>query len=297
MTSLFNGVAALEHVKTCPVCAKETFSKFVVSDGMTIVRCKCCGLLFTNPRVPEKVTRAFFEVEYLKDDKVVDENMTSFRLAPMRRVANIVKRLRPQGGHLLDIGTASGLLPAQFIQSPQWHVEGLEPSKNAAKKAAEQYHIQVHNGFIDTIDWAQRRFDVITVLDTFFLEPQPNRMLAKASALLTDGGFIVFEIPGLLFRLLKNTGPIARVFYGQWAQLNPKMQLFYYRRETLEHLLRNHGFDLVATYPEQSPIYGNPAVKIANHFYFTMTRFLYNMTAGRLHLTPKEVLVFRKVVQ
>lgn len=285
---------ALETVEECPVCGGKSFRHFATSDALTIQRCDECSLIFSNPRIPESRTREFFEREYLDVGDRIEVDMTDYRDKPLRRLAELIKKHRATGGRLLDVGTASGHFLSHFTFDPLWSVEAIEPSQTAAAHAASRYGVPVHCGFLDTVLLADSAFDVVTFLDGFFLDPHPNRSLEKMSRALKPDGTIWFEIPGLNFRLLKNTGLVARLLYGVPAQLNPAMQMFYFEEKTLSRLLEKHGFSLIQRHPEQSPIYGNAAKKLLNHAYYAVTAFFYRMTGGRFHLCAKEVLVYAR---
>jgi len=285
---------ALDTVEECPVCGGRSFRPFAISDGLAIQRCRECTLIFTNPRIPEEQTRRFFELEYLDADQRIAVDMTEYRDRPLSRLAKRIRKHHPRGGRLLDVGTASGHFLSYFKSEPLWRVEGLEPSRKAAEYAAARYDVPVHCGFLDTVKLPDSAFDVITFLDGFFLDPYPNRSLSKIGDALKPDGTLWFEIPGLNFRLLKNTGIVARLLYGVPAQLNPAMQLFYYEEKTLSRLLAKHGFALIQRHPEQSPIYGRAAMRFLNGAYFELAALLYRLTGGLIHLAAKEVLVYAR---
>jgi SAM-dependent methyltransferase len=294
MNAIFKEGGELETLHSCPACLGTRFSHFAVSDGFAIVRCAGCSLIFSNPRTQPARTRRFFEEDYLQDQSVIDNNMTKHRLAPLQRMARLVREFRPKGGRLLDIGAASGLFVSYFANDAKWSPEGIEPSHNAARQASAKYGVPVHCGFVDTVGLDENAYDAVTILDTFFLDPEPNTTMQVINRILKPDGLVFFEIPGLNFRLLKNTGPVARILYGKSAQLNPAMQMFYYEEKTLSALLARHGFALAAKFPEQSPVYGGWFRRALNQAYFRTTAALYRLTRSRIHYAAKEVLVYKK---
>jgi hypothetical protein len=102
------------------------------------------------------------------------------------------------------------------------------------------------------------------------------------------------EIPGLRFRLLKNTGILCRLLYGVPARLNAGVHLFYYSRQTLGRLLGKFGFVEIAHMPEQSPVYGPWYVRLGNALFYGVTAVLYRATGGAMNLAPKEFLIYQK---
>lgn len=279
----------------CPICGPFPTSKFLSSNGFQIEQCRQCTLLYVNPRCNPQELAQHFREEYIADDERVQVEFVSYREASLAREAATIKELSPQGGRLLDVGTASGLFLTHFSKEANWKAEGVEPSSFAARYAREQFGLTIHEGFLNDQQFGDAIFDVVTSLDTFPLHPYPNEDLAEMGRILKMGGLLAIEIPGLTFRLLKNTGLISRLLYGEPVRLNAGIHLFYYSRETLVRLLSLHGFELVMVVPEQAPVYGSAFLRFLNGGFFTMSKMLAHLSFGKINVVPKEFCVFRKV--
>ncbi|MFC1706939.1 class I SAM-dependent methyltransferase [Planctomycetota bacterium] len=239
--------------------------------------------------------RNLFADEYIETEEQLEEHFTQWRLAALSREATCLRELCPEGGRLLDVGTASGTFLAQFAGYPHWQVEGVEPSRFAAERAAARHGVPVHAGFLQDQGFPSDSFDVVTSLDAFCLHSDPVADLAEISRVLRPRGLLGIEIPGLSLRLLKNSGLLARLRYGVSARLNAGVHLFYYSRQTLGALTAAHGFGEVLTRPEQSPVYGSAGLRLLNRLYFGVTSSLYRMTSGAGWVPiPKEFLVYRR---
>lgn len=107
-------------------------------------------------------------------------------------------------------------------------------------------------------------------------------------------GFLVVEIPNLSFRLIKNTGLLAKIIYRKNSRLNAGVHLFYYSRKTLGTLMKRHGLTLISFHPEQSPTYGNFLLRFLNKSYYLTTRMVYQLSGCKINLAPKEVLLYKK---
>lgn len=288
-------MAEQEVVNTCPVCGATELAPYIQSNQHQIVKCDGCDLLFVSPRLTEEAIKKMFVEDYIGTDKRVEEDFTSWRQASLKREAERVKKLRHSGGKLLDLGTASGAFLGEFVNSKNWHVEGVEPSRFAAKSAAERYKVPVYPGFLRDLNLSAASFDVVVSLDAFMFHPDPQSDLVEIARILKTGGLLAIEIPGLKFRLFKNSGALCRLIYGVPARLNAGVHLFYYSRKTLGQMVRQFGFEEIAAYPEQSPVYGPWYARAANWLYYLMTSGVYKLTGGRLGLVPKEFIVYRKV--
>ncbi|RMG39450.1 MAG: class I SAM-dependent methyltransferase [Methanobacteriota archaeon] len=289
--------ANIETLRSCPICQGNDFVLYVKSNCWRIVRCSSCLLLFVNPRPTEESIKKLFENDYIDNEERVAKDFTSWRQANLKREAKIIRSICRNGGRLLDIGTASGAFLGEFINYPEWEVEGVEPSIYAAKKAAEYYHVPVYAGFLRDQGFDSESYDVITSLDTFYFHPNPREDLAEISRILKPGGYLAIELPSLQFRLLKNTGVLCKLIYGESARLNAGVHLFYYSRKTIGMLVAQFGFKEVACYPEQSPIYGSWFARAGNYLYYWITSMLYHVSSGKIVLAPKEFIVYRKVDQ
>lgn len=278
----------------CPICGAGATRLFVRSNDRDVLRCSSCRLLFSSPRPSQREMAEFFASEYIGNRRRVEIDFAALREPTLRREAALVRRLLPEGGRLLDVGCAAGAFLRLFAGDPRWVVAGVEPSRFAAEYARSTLGLNVYTGFLREQRLPASSLEAITSLDTFYFHPEPNEDLAEIARLLVPGGLLFMEIPGLRFRLLKNSGLLARLRYGESARLNAALHLFFYSAATLARLARPHGLRLVARYPQQGPIYGSLPLRLVNAGYFRLSAFFYRLSGGRLHLAPKELLVLRR---
>lgn len=285
---------AAEETVSCPICEISDSSPFIKSNGYQVVKCRKCDMLYVNPRIDRSKLSQYFEEEYIADDNRVKVDFTSFREASLEREAKIVRTLLPEGGRLIDVGCASGAFLGYFASDKKWHVEGVEPSRFAAEYAEKKYGVKVHSGFLKTAGLHKADFDIVVSLDTFYYHPDPNSDAAEIARILKPGGYFAVEIPGLRFRLLKNTGIVCKMIYGDAARLNAGEHIYFYSRKTLTSLLMKHGFTPVGYFPEQSPFTGSKSSRLISNIYYGLTGGLYRMTSGKINIAPKEFLIFKK---
>ena len=278
----------------CPSCQQETAVAHLHSENRTIVKCKRCGLMFVASRPSTDEIRAFFANEYITTDEQLETGFSTWRQATLERESDILESFCPNGARLLDVGIASGIFASRFVDKEGWHVEGVEPSRIAVEVARQHVDYPIHAGFLEDAGFGDASFDVITYLDTFYFVTEPRRELAEVARLLRPGGLLVIEIPGLNFRLLKNTGPLCRLIYGVRARLNAGVHLFYYSRKSLGKLVTQFGFHEVAAFPEQAPTHGPLGLRLVNRLHFALAGTAYRLTGGKANLAAKEFLIFKK---
>lgn len=279
----------------CPICNLDKSIFFTKCDGLNIVKCKNCGLVYVNPRISKDKYKKHFQEEYITFEEKLYREFGIWREPTLKREASIIKKIKPQGGRILDIGCAGGLFLSFFKSDNKWKCYGVELSKFAAEKAREKYGIDVFCGTLNEAGYPDSFFDVVTILDTLPFIPNPIEELLEVWRILKHNGILAVEIPGFYFRMLKNKGIICRLLYGKWVSLNPREHLFYYSDDTLNKLLNKTGFKIVKTYIERPPIYGSKFRKFLHYGYFFLSQLLYWITLKKLNFGAKIFYIAKKI--
>ena len=280
----------------CPVCGPHSSQPFGISNDLNIVRCGGCSMLRVSERPSEEDVADFYRDEYISHEDRAEEEMISYREGSLQREARRLRRLVPRGGRLLDIGAATGSFLSQFNGHADWKVKGVEPSGFAVEYARQRFGLQIHHGFLGDQSFADETFDVVTSLDTLMLHPYPADDVGEMARILKPGGLLAVEIPGLTFRLLKQTGPVSKLIYGDGCRLNAGVHLYFFIRKTLTQMVARHGFAPVQSWPESAPVYGGSLTRAGKWMFYQTTRAMYHVSGRLIHLAPKEFIVFRKQV-
>jgi SAM-dependent methyltransferase len=152
-------------------------------------------------------------------------------------------------GRLIDIGCGNGRL-LWSAQKLGWKVKGLELSADMARYAAERVGCEVRgDNFMDAEPAAGDReaFDVVSLRHVLEHLPEPRLAMARISALLKPGGWLLVEIPNVegwskrWVRFITRTGLHRRRFRegmmpGHCCE---------YSRESFGELMRRSGYRLV----------------------------------------------------
>jgi SAM-dependent methyltransferase len=156
-----------------------------------------------------------------------------------------------------------------------WRVSGIEPDE-AAATLARRYTDELHVGDVLTAPFGPGRFDVVTAFHVLEHVPDPVAVARRMLEWLAPGGLLIVEVPnaeglgaaifgrawsGLelprhlshfssatLERVLTRAG--ARVVWC-WHQAKPRSYLW-----SLSALLRDHGWNTLASVTESRPVYG-----------------------------------------
>lgn len=283
---------SLQETK-CPICDSTHSHLFHQCDGLNIVRCSGCNLLYVNPRLSDEARRQHYAEEYMPTTDVVQTDFGSRREKALAFDAVQIQRHKERG-KILDVGCAGGAFLKYFPES-HWERYGVEPSHTAAQYARQTYGIQVCEGELKDAHYQDQSFDIVTMLDALMLVPDPLADLQEMQRILQPDGKLGIEIPGLPFRLLKNTGIVAKILYGQWIALNPKEHLYFFSDATLRRLLQKAGFEVEQVYLSFPSLYGNSIRRLAYLAYFGGIKALYTLSRGKINLATKVLYIARKV--
>lgn len=199
-----------------------------------IVRCKQCGLIYSNPR------DSSIEIETL-DKKVKDAIYYAASAARIKTFLRLLRRseIRNAGRTLLDIGCYTGLF-MKLARDKGFSVSGIEPSHWAANIGTGEYGLDIINASIYEVN-IDKKFDLITMWDTLEHLVDPYRALRICHELLLSNGMIAISTmccQGWFYSLCNKRWP--------WFM---RMHIYYFTVSTLSRILERSGFRVIARYP------------------------------------------------
>ena len=168
--------------------------------------------------------------EYARMD-AVEDHMWWYR-ALRRRLTDALSDVR---GKVLDAGCGTGgLLSRLHAERPDLTLFGVEWSEAASRRAAAKSHVAVVRGSVNTLPFADARFDAAVAADVLCHSAvEPPRALAELRRVLRPGGRLVVNMPA----------------YGWLLSAHDRL-VHNVRRHTageLAALLRDSGFGQVRT--------------------------------------------------
>ncbi|MDH7513980.1 MAG: class I SAM-dependent methyltransferase [Clostridiales bacterium] len=231
------------EIVPCNLCQSEQWKTILAKFGLSIVRCRRCGLVYASPRLIESELRkrygaAYFFGEYLP---VFRADAFSYSLDVIKdhyslHLSILGKYFLP-GKRLLDIGCGAGF----FLKAAElagWSVAGTETSEAASDYARAVTKVKVFYGKLEEIRLAPESFDAVTMLDILEHLPDPMGTLKEVHRVLKKGGILIVNTP--------DYQSLSRVFLGKgWAVLSPVEHLFYFNEKTLRRALEQAGFRVI----------------------------------------------------
>lgn len=204
----------------------------------TIVQCRECGLVYTNPRPDGRnIVDAYEAVE---DPLYVEER--EGRVLTFERHLKPLERLTgpPRGRSLLDVGCYTGVF-VEIAARHGWEAWGLEPSRWAAERARDR-GLNMVLGALETAELPEGYFDVVTLWDVIEHLADPHRALQRVRRLLKPGGLVVVHTIDI-------ESVFARLMGAQWPWLM-EMHLVYFSKRTLGEMLEKCGYSVLDARPQ-----------------------------------------------
>lgn len=202
-----------------------------------VVRCTQCGLLRQDPRPTRATIDFYYPPGYEPYSVAIDEEPLWWRRFDRRY--GMCKRRRAierfcKGGHLLDVGCATGNFLYEMARTGRWQVEGVEPNAEAARYGQEHLGLIIHIGELTAVDLPPRAYDVVTMWNVFEHLHNPMANLRVVARLLKPGGWFVFSIPNL--RSWEH-----RLFGKYWMGWELPRHLYYPSPGLMEDMLERVG--------------------------------------------------------
>jgi len=132
--------------------------------------------------------------EYRKMAEV--ENRMWYYRALHRHVARTLVNRVSHDATLLDAGCGTGGLLRHLREvRSTWHLSGLDMSPLACQLAHERVKVEITEGSVARLPYADGNFDAITSCDVLCQIEQPAPALREFARCLKPGGFVVLTMP------------------------------------------------------------------------------------------------------
>lgn len=234
----------------CPLCGSHDEELILEaadpnpSDGpaltFPVVRCRCCGMIYTNPRPGERQIGRFYPANYRphrrprKMQQVQARPLLSRlfgRPCPERRVLPWHGR-----GRLLDFGCGGGAFLKRMADQG-WQVTGLDSSEETVSRLQTDWGLRVETGTLPHPKLKPCSFDVVTMWHSLEHVHDPRQILSEAYELLVPGGKLIVACPNI------DSWP-AEWFGPNWFGLDLPRHLNHFSPKTLQEMLALSGFTM-----------------------------------------------------
>ncbi|MBN3038402.1 MAG: methyltransferase domain-containing protein [Candidatus Omnitrophica bacterium] len=228
----------MESVQNCNCCGSDKFSLLLTKDSFSIVKCKNCGLVFSESFPSQEELSSLYSKEFFTDQTrlqyyIADEGTNIIKAQSKLKTVVGYKK----DGRLLDVGCAFGTF-LKLMKENGWETWGSEISGYAADYSRKSTGSKIISGDFLNADFSQEHFDVVTMWDYIEHVKDPYSNLKKAEQLLKNGGFLFISTVdiGSLF---------AKILGKRWKLIKPKLHLYYFDQKSIFGLLKKAGFKVV----------------------------------------------------
>lgn len=254
-----------EHC-SCPLCGSDKFFQLDTERGLSVVKCKNCDLIYTNPRAKNAEENYFGDASVFENEAMLifKGKKAHHRDKNYEYEVNKIKRIK-KSGKLLDVGTNMGFF-LRKARDAGFETEGVEPSPSLSKIARERWGLKIHTSFLEKADLPKNNYDIITLIDVFEHVTNPKELLKTSYDLLKTDGLIAIKVPNgdynyLKMKLAKASGKAKNMAIWDCCE-----HVVHYTPKTFAKMVESCGFKVKTCFiplPIHSPIWAN----LVGHYY------------------------------
>lgn len=195
------------RILACPDCgtdihsnAKQIGQYVYYSTLGHLQTCGTCGLLFSTIRISDEVVRQHFDRAYNDEQYFLRRRKGIFE-----QILRLTNRFAPLEGAVLDVGGAKGHLMASLKQlRPDLTVVVNDISRSKCEWAEREFRLQSICGTASELSSCNQTFDVITLIDVIYYEPNLSLLWSTIDRLLKHNGTVVVRVPNNYARIIVN---------------------------------------------------------------------------------------------
>lgn len=211
----------------------EVFSARRITEHFhyAIVRCRNCGLVFSQDILPEEVLASLY----------AQSTVTFAEHAPVIR-KDYWRALEPhldaiKRGAALEIGCSSGFFLEELKDRGFGQVFGCEPSVEAGNMARQDVREHIASGFFGKDLYPLDTFDLVCSFQTLDHLIDPLDILREIFRIVKPGGLVYF--------VTHDVGAIPAKLLGKRSPIIDVEHIFLFNKTTLRRLVETVGFDVL----------------------------------------------------
>jgi len=216
--------------QSCAICNKKTHKKLLYKQNFEpsqinkkifsarrlpdrlhykIVQCQNCNLIFADSILKTNQLAKLYKESLLTYQNQIQDLSKTYGYYLKK-----LERFKVKKNRLLEIGCGNGFFLLEAKRQGYKQIWGVEPSKDAIRKAPKQVKNNIKNDMFSKKLFKKNSFDVICFFQTFDHISNPNRFLKHCYYLLKPNGLILainHNTNSLQSRILKSKSPIIDI--------------------------------------------------------------------------------------
>ena len=287
----FKRVAA-NFLSSCPYCGgsvgRSLGSFIYYSTRCHLRHCQKCLLYFSDARVADELLEQHFEETYKCETYFLQRRSHIFQEG-----AELVDRLTPHRGAVLDVGGATGFQLSRIQQlRPDLTLQLNDLSEQACAKARE-LGIRAYCGSLPSVCNELEEVDTAILSDVMYYEPNLGALLRTLRSKVKIGGYLIIRGPnklpliklGCLVQLFSRT-PLRLWFF------NPE-HLYLLTTRFLDKALSEHGFEIIEV--QNSPLLlSESGPNTCRKIYFSLAERIRKVVCHYFVVTPSTIIIARR---
>lgn len=231
--------AVCDGIDFVPLAEKDRYGLY-----FSVVVCRACGLVQTNPRMDEAAYAEFYTAEYRKLYGGEEHPSEAFFLEQYGRGRRIYQWLMDDNllpldkanPFVLEVGCGAGGI-LHYFREQDWQVMGIDVGGEYLAYGRDRHRLDLREGSVESIVDV-RPPDLVIYSHVLEHILNPIRELAAVRPLLADDGILYIEIPGI-----KN---LTNSYEMNFLELLQNAHIYHFTLTTLTNLLGRCGFGRVA---------------------------------------------------
>ena len=235
-----NDLEEMEFV-SCNFCQSNNYKivctgkDFLIGSNtqFNVVRCKICGLLYTNPR-PKPATISKYYPKSYSNFLLSNRFFNLLRYIIFWNELNLLSSIIRKSSRVLEIGCGTGEY-LSYLKHKGYEVEGIELSKYCIDTARNKYGLNIKQGTIFDYKNKENYFDLIIMRHVLEHVPEPLETIKTIYKMLKENG--------TFFCLVPNTASYdAKIFKQYWRGFELPRHYFHYEPKVLKKSLNRKDF-------------------------------------------------------
>jgi 2-polyprenyl-3-methyl-5-hydroxy-6-metoxy-1,4-benzoquinol methylase len=234
-----------------PLAVGEDFEYRTSPDSFLAVQCKCCQLVYLNPRPAMTELDRIYPADYHAFDFSADRYGFVYKIRQRLEAKRLLKACKglPDGARILDVGCGDGfhLNLLKKFGNPTWQLEGIDMSDRAVEVGMRS-GLSIHQGTVQSLPLPQGRYDLALMIATIEHVDHPLEVLQAVGQLLKPGGRVVI--------VTDNTDTLDfKWFQGRhWGGYHFPRHWHLFRPKTMRQLAHNAQLDVIDLKTIVSPV-------------------------------------------
>ena len=282
------------EIVNCPLC-DDAPSVIWLEDCINtrFMRCLGCDTVYASPRASHDLRYAWLDNAFSISEELL--SLTETRRPALRREATFINKYITSG-RILDIGCSVGAL-FDYFPVNTWELHGVELSPTAAEFTSMNYECKVHNGTLQSAQYGDNYFDLVTVIDTLYYMDDPISEFQEIRRILKPGGYVAVEIAGQSYILLRNYGYLSgRFIKRRFRGMSDSSYIYWFSPRGLTKLLTQCGLVPLAWQVIPSPMQSNSISNLLTDIHYLSIRTAQQITGRGLTWAPKYLCLARSMI-